>query len=389
MFRAYIKDCLNINGDTKTLLDCTGGEIKQDRMLTANSTINFYEMDTSVSIGDYLFLLNDNGKELYKGVISSIKDKKITTKQYYDVFNGTFIYSIVDYLKQTSPSTYLEEEIGKVLEHFMQGKLYGSSYTDTLIAQKLSPITIQTINEITTLLESDLSDDGKEKWTQKDVVKWLYDLYDKYDIVLDLSVPLQAGSSVAKIWKPNYSGLKITDGFECINSITPTTETQKQNKLVVYWNSEVDGEHQAKEYRGTYILTSNGIIQEPTSIAGRMNQVNTKIVFSDDPIEDVIASNLNDTLFNHKIDFNVNLTSKLFTFDDLKLDVPLEIYNGLEYYNTKITAKEFSFDENGVISDIKITGGKIRNSLTSKIQLGLIRGIWYVRWKQIFAIWFS
>lgn len=370
--RAYIKDCLDINGNTKCLLNLVSGNVKEDRMTTANSTFQFHEIDTNVNIGDILILINNKGKTLYYGVISAIKDKQITTTQIYNVFNGIFIYSIVDELKTLSPSTYLEEEIKKVLENYSQGKLYNSTYIDTLIATKLSSFNLNNINSIENLLESDIDDKGEEKWTNKDMVKWLYELYDSYGIVFDFTIPIQQGQSEVKIWKPNYSGLKISDGFECINSIVPTTEQQKENKLVVYWNSKVEGEHEAKEYRNTYVLTSNGIIEAPTSIVGRMNQVNTKIVFSDDPIEDVIKANLNDTLFNHKLEFNVDLTSKLFTFDDLKLDLPLEVYSGKEYYNTLITKKEFSFNDD-VISNLKITGGKVRQSLTDKILLGLIR----------------
>lgn len=371
MFRAYIKDCLDINGNTKTLLNLTSGSVKEDRMTTANSTFECHEISSNVNIGDIFVLINNKGKTLYNGVISAIKGKQITTTQIYNVFSGSFIYSIVDYLKQENPSTYLEDEIKKVLENYSQGNLYNSTYIDTLIATKLSPISITNVNSLTTLLESDTNENGEEKWTNKDMVKWLYELYDSYGIVFDFTIPIQVGTSEVKIWKPNYSGLKITDGFECINSILPTTEQQKINKLVVYWNSEKD-EHLAKEYRTTYVLTSNGIVEEPISIVGRMNQVNTKVVYSDDSIEDVISANLNDMLFNHKIEFNVDLNNKLFTFDDLKLDVPIEVYSKNEYYNTLITKKEFSFNED-VISNLKITGGKVRQSLTDKLNLGLIK----------------
>lgn len=369
MFRAYIKDCLDLNGNTKALLNLESGKIKEDRITTANSTFVAKEISDNVSIGDIFCLINDGGKILYYGIISSIKDRQITTKQIYDIYNGEFIYSIVDDITATT----LEEQIKKIIEYYSNGNVYNSTYVDTLISTKLSSIQLEHTNEITTLLESDLDENQKPKYTELDMVKWLYDIYDKYGIVLDFTIPLQVGQSKVKIWKPNYSGLKITDGFEFVNSITPTTETQTTNKIVVYWNSDVEGEHQAKEYRETDVLTSSGIVKEPSSIVGRLNQINTKFIFSDDDIETIIASNLNEELFNHKIDFNVNLNNRLFTFDDLKLDMPIEVFIGKDYYNTLITAKEFSFDKNGTISDIKITGGKIRNTLTNKLTMGLIR----------------
>lgn len=367
MFRAFIKDCLEINGKSKAFYSIKKGTIKNDRMTKATSNIEAYEISSNTNIGDILILVNDNGNTMYQGIITSIKDKKIQLSQIQDIYNGTFIYSIVDSLKSSSPSTYLEEEISKVLGNYAGGNLYGCSYVDTLISQKLSPITIQYTGSLTTMLPTDKDDDNNEKYTQKKMVEWIYELYDSYGIVFDFTLPTQQWNNdgIVKIWKPNYSTLKITDGFECISNINPTTETQSVNKLVVY--------AQDKTYIDTYILTASGIVQHPSSIVGRQNQVNTKIVFSNDTITDIVASELPNVLYNHKIDFSVDLSSKLFTFSDLKLDVPLLVYNEANYYNTIITGKEFSFDENGTISNLKITCGKVRNSLTSKLNLGIAK----------------
>lgn len=367
MFRAYIKDCTDLGSKTKALITLKSGTIKEDRMTTANSSFDAYSIPSDVNIGDLLILLNDDGKTLYLGIITAIKDTTISTSQIATIYNGKFIYSIVDSLKTSSPSTYLEEEISKVIGNFSEGKLYGSSYTDTLIAEKLSPITIQYVGSLTSSLPTDKDENDNENYTEKDMVKWIYELYETYGIVFDFSFPIQDwnNNGKVKIWKPNYSALKISDGFECISSITPTSEMQSTNKLVIYASD--------KTYRDTYVLTTNGIIQSPSSTAGRPNQVNTKIVYSDDEVNDIIGANLSDTLFNHKIEFNVDLSSKLFTFDDLKLDVPLNVFNEDKYYNTIITAKQFSFDENGVISNLKLTCGKVRNSLTNLISLGIVR----------------
>lgn len=367
---AYIKDSLRIGGTTKALLKLQKGDVKEDRITTANSSFTAYSIDDNVAEGDYIVLKNKKGKTMYKGVITSFKGNVITTKQMQGAYSGTFIYSIVD---NFSSVRYIEEQVKEVLNHYSQGKLYGSSYDDPLISGKLSSIDLQFVNSISGLLPSDKDEDGNEQYTSKDMEKWLYELYDTYGIVCDFDIPTQEGTPTLKIWKPNYTGLKIADGFECISNISPTTETQKTNKIVVYWKSEVEGEHRANEYRDTYILTNTGIQREPISIAGRLNVVNTKVIISDDPIDDIVKANLNDTIFNHKLDFEVDLNSNLFSFDDLKLDVPIEVYDGLNYYNTLITGRSFSFDENDNISSLKIIGGKVRNSLTQKLSLGMIK----------------
>lgn len=367
MFRAYIKDCTDIGGRTKALIPLKSGEIYEDRLTTANSTLEAFEVPSNVNIGDLIILVNDNGKTLYMGIITAIEDLVISTSQIATIYNGSFIYSIVDSLRTSSPSTYLEQEISKVLTNFSQGKLYGSTYTDTLITTKLSPISITYVGNLTSKLPSDKDEDNNEKYTQKDMVSWIYELYQSYGIVFDFTFPIQTWSNngICKIWKPNYTGLKISDGFECITSITPTSEQQTTNRLVIYAKD--------KTYRDTYVLTSSGIVQHPSAIVGRPNQINTQYVFSDDAIADIVSAHLPSVLYNHKIEFLVDLTSKLFSFDDLKLDTPLQIYSEDKYFSTIITGKQFSFDENGTISNLRIIGGKVRNTLTSKLLLGIAR----------------
>lgn len=367
----YIKDSLSINGDTKKLIRLKKGKVKIDQITTANSTHEAFKVDSDINVGDILILKNNKGKEYYKGVISKIQKNQITTKQIQDIYSGSFILSVLDSFQDVQ---YIEQHIKLALQHYASGKLYGCEYEDPLVAAKLGSIQIESIDSIRGVLPSDKDDEGKEKYTVKDVVKWLYELYDSFGIVCEFEIPAQSGTPKLKIYKPNYSGLKITDGFKCITNITPTTEIQTTNKLVVFWSSEDEEHtHEAKEYRGTWVLTNEGIQEAPVSYVGRLNQINTKVVFSDDPIQDVVNANLNNELFNHKLEFEVDLNNKLFDYDDLKLDVPIEVYIGNDYYSTIITGKEFSYDENDRISSLKIIGGKIRNSLTQKLSLGLIK----------------
>lgn len=363
--KAFIKDCTDLGGRTKAFIDVISGNVKEDRLTTANSSFECREIPTNISVGDIFILLNDYSKILYYGKITSITDTKINTSQILSIFGGTFIYSIVDELKETSPTTYLETEIAQVLDNYKLGYIYQSAYQDPMIHRQLGDIITDPIDSLEVGLPTDLDKDGNEQFTSKDMVKWLYELYETYGIVIDFTIPIQDdGNVIAKIWKPTYTSLKITDGFECVTNITPKVEQQSTNKLIIYSKDKV--------YRDTYCLTENGIEKEPSLIVGRPNQVNTKIVQSDDEIQDLISANLSERLFNHKLEFVVNLNSKLFTFDDLKLDTPIQVFNGSDYYSTLITGKDFSFNDN-VISELKLTCGKVRTSLTDKISLGIIK----------------
>lgn len=318
--KAYIKDCTDINGNTKALLNIPSGKVKLDRLVSATSTFTCTNIPDNVSVGDIFILLDDNAARLYYGKIKSFTKNNITTNQIMSIFDGTFIYSIVDELKISSPQTYLENEIAGVLNNYKDGEIYQSTYVDPLINQELSPITVVPVGSLEIGLPTDKDKDGNEQYTNKNMLSWLYELYETYGIALDFTIPLHNEGVEVKVWKPNYSSIKLADGFECVLNIQPTNEQQTTNKLIIYSKEHV--------YRDTVVLTSSGIVHEPLSIVGRPNQVNTKIVESDDDIDNVIAANLSDELFNHKIQLDIDLESKLFNFDTFKLDLPIQVFNG-------------------------------------------------------------
>lgn len=355
---AFIKDGNELNGRTKALVRLMGGTINEDRLTKATSSFNVLETPNNLNNGDTMIVYNDKGKQLYKGIVSSYDLVSMKTNQYQAVYSGNTIYQTNNTIDN------LEGEIAWVYGQFASGYIKNSTYQDTLMKKRLEPIKITTgSTTIGNLLT-------KQDNTVIDMEQFIYDCYKDYDIVFDFGIPKnqwQVGDDdgFVKIWKPSYSSLKITDGFSCISSIKSTNETQNDNKLVIYSN---DG-----EYRKTYYSTINGILEEPISDVGRSNIIKTKIVFSNDELSDIVNANLKDTMYEHKIQFAFDTNSKLFTFDDFKLDLPIQVYDNKDYYNTIITGRSFSFDENDVISNVIYTCGKVRTSLTSKMLLGIVK----------------
>lgn len=271
------------------------------------------------------------------------------------------------FAKQTSNGTaIIEEGFARMLEKYAYGYSKNSSYQDVLMYQEKAPLKIfadsQTEGRLLTSKDNETID----------MEKYIYNLYESYGVLLEFNIPYESwnigdnqGGSVT-VKKPNYTPLKISDNASCVVNIEPTSEIEKTNKLIVYSKEGV--------YRSTFYATINGIVEEGTSIIGRVGEIETKIVFSDDELTDIVKANLSEEMFNHKITFTILLDNKLYKFDDFKLGTPLEIYKGTQMYQSIITGYEISKNENENVISATITCGNARTSLTKILtrKLGIV-----------------
>ncbi len=263
------------------------------------------------------------------------------------------------FVKQTSTSTTdvdsLEDTFAEALKLYANGQMRDSSYTDPLVKQRLGDISIKvgtsTKGSFVTRADGYICD-------MEDMI---YSLYDKYQIMLDFDIPYEGDCSVT-ITKSNIDSMKIGNNTNSIVDISPVTTLEETNRLIIYND---DG-----TYRTTYAVKSDGTREkEPTSIANRFGVVNTSIVFSDDEDEALIADNLPETMYNHKLTFNLRLLndSNLYTYDSLILGMPLEVWKDTEYFSTVLTGRSLSKEENANVSIVAYTCGTVRTTLTEKI----------------------
>ena len=147
--------------------------------------------------------------------------------------------------------------------------------------------------------------------------------------------------------------------------MSPVEEIEETNRLIIY--------AQDKTYRTTYVArTNNTIVEQPSSMANRFDITNTTIVFSDDPVADLIASNLPSTMYNHKLTFTLLLDNFIYQFGDFNLGGQLDIYYGDEYYNSVLTGYEISKSSNRNVSEIKMICGLVRKKLTQLLTMGKV-----------------
>lgn len=272
----------------------------------------------------------------------------------------------------------IETQFSRMLKKYADGYSKGSfsfdratgqekDIYDHLMRQEKAPIKIKTGSST----EGKLVFPGDNETT--DMETYIYSLYEKYQILLNFNVPFGSwnigddnGGSVTLL-KPDYPVIKVSDNANCIIDVEPTNELKETNKLIVYTS---DG-----KYRKTFYSTVDGIKDETyVSTIGRVGDIQTKIVFSDDAFIDIIKANLNEEMYNHKITFTLMLDNNLYSMDDFKLGTPVEIYKDGNFYKSIITGYEMQKNEDQDVISAKYTCGLVRTNLTKKLsrKLGVI-----------------
>lgn len=358
-YRCFIKDQLNLEDPPKAFLRVDTFTVRTDLMTNATSSIKVLEMPSNINEGDVLVLYDPKGQFLYNGVVNSIEDMTIGCSQMQSFYKGNWIYSV-------SAQDFLEHEIAVVLQDYADGKLKGSSYVDSLVAERLGGLTIDytgvtTVNLPSTYEES--GDENEDKFEVVDMEEFIYSLYEKYGIVFDFEINF-SGTNYVHIKVPTFERIKVGNNMFAIQNMLPITEIEETNKLVIYDSNNI--------YRTTYIATKNGIVENPATTANRFNITNTEIVFSDDPVEDLVASNLPNQMFNHKLEYDLIIKNFIYEFGDFNLGGELDIYYGDEYYDSVLTGYEISKESNQNITEAHFICGKVRTSLTKLLSLGKV-----------------
>ncbi|MBQ0113743.1 MAG: hypothetical protein KBT03_11495 [Bacteroidales bacterium] len=362
-YRGFIKDQLDMNAKPKAFVLVKSDKDKEDLLTKATSTIEVQQMPTNVNEGDVLVLYTPKGTRYYQGVISKISDTKITCTQMQSFFKGIFNKSFINSL---SGETYIESEIKAVIDHFISGEYYGTTYEDTLINTRLSGFTTQFVGSQLAHLPTDKDDEGNDKNTSYDMEQFMYDMYNDYGVVFEFVVNFE-GANYLKIFTPTYTQLTIGNNQNAITNLSPITTIEQTNKLIIF--------NQDGTYRTTFVVRKDGeIVEEPTSIANRFEITNTKIVKSDDDSEVLKKANLNTKPYNHKLTFSLLTENNLYDWQELKLGMPLHIFIDGTFFDSVLTAREIVHNENQNIKQINYTAGFIRNNITEILNNKFGRG---------------
>lgn len=344
LYRAFVKDALRLEDKPKAFLRVLSFTIRRDLLTSANSTFTVLEVPTNIDNSDIFCLYNPYGKVIYEGVISKVKDNEIQCSQIQSFYKGAWLY-------QTSASATLEEEVAAVLDNYANGTVDGVN--DPLMVQKYGSVRVTFAGSTTANLPTE-----QANYTI-DFEDFIYSLYQKYGIVFDFDFSANDVPELT-ISTPNYTAYKLANNNNSISAISPVTEIAQTNKLIIY---ATDG-----TYRATYYATSEGITTDADDPL-RFKTINTKIVFSDDTLDTIVAANLTADMYNHKLTFSMLLNSNLYNWDEWQLGQPLEIYYNSQYFKSVYTGYELIKEQDQELYEVNIICGKVRTSLTKKLTL--------------------
>lgn len=342
MYRGFVKNINNLAGKAITSADMriTSMTIKRDILTKATSDFKIVSVPNAISEGDVFGVYDDFGNVVYLGIIKSIDDNNIQCDQSIALFD--------DKWKWRNPAdTTIENKIKSIIDNdFAKSEdiLEKEIFDDFLIS-----VTSATANDF----------ESKDSNYTVNFMQFLFDIYESYGIMLDIDVSFNQIRPTIKIGTNNDPVIKLGNNNQVLRNFEIVRETQEINKLVIY---DKDG----KEIRGVYYATPSGITDNSSSL-DRLTDINTEIVCSDDEIEDIIASNISEHMYNHKITCQLVLDNKLYDFKKFNLGQQFDVYYSGELYNSILTGYKITIDNDGKASLVDLVFGKVRYSLENII----------------------
>ena len=345
MYRGFIKPITALGGLPYGSADLriTEMTIKRDILTKASSTFTVLDIPDEAEVGNVFGCYDNAGKVVYVGVITNIDDKTIQTDQIISIFNDNWKY------RDPNVST-IEGKIKDIIDGF-------GTDSDTLLARIFSQFTTTALTS-TTL---DLPTQNENYVTN--FMDFLFKVYESYQILVDINVSIGQNNPTINIGVPSYTPLLLSDNNNVLRNFNVIKETYETNKLVLYSS---DG-----QYRGTWYGTPNGITTN--SAADRLPKIRTNIVFSNDDYNTIVADNLSQEMYNHKIELELVLNNKLYDFESFHLGQSFNIFYEKKTYASILTGYELKVNQNGASDVVKLVFGIVRVSLVDKLNK-LVRG---------------
>lgn len=342
-YRVFIKDSLNLSSKAKGMVRCLSFDVGRDLLSEATSSFEVLEIPEGTCEGDMLGLVDPFGVIIYQGVVIRMEEQMIETNQIEALFEDNWIYRVPGY-------ETIEESVINIID------LDFKKNSDPIMQKKYSFELRQgssTVNGFPT----------KQEHTVENFKNFLYGLFDTYGIRCFFDIPFTEGIPGIEVAKKEYVPLKVGDNANMIRNLAVTTEVKETNKLVIYSKEGI--------LRKIYYGTSKGISEDKTDL-NRIQRIKTKFIFSDDEIDTVLADNLSENMYNHKITFDLILKNKIYDFKQIKLGQPIQIWEKGKCYDSILTGYELHREENKELEKVSMTCGKVRVDLDKKI-LNLIK----------------
>ena len=338
-YRVFVKDCLDLESLPIANTICLAFSINKDLLSAATSDFTLLEMPTNIKTGDILGLVDPFGTIIYTGVINTI-GQTVSCRQITAMFS--------DQWKWHDPG---QSTIEGKLKSLIESDFVNSS--DPMISDRF-PFTVTAESSTAGSFEP------QEATYTMDFEKLLMDMYNLYGVITEVSIPFGEETPSITLKQATHASIKVGNNVLPVRNMTPLTEVFETNKLVIY-------DSEGATLRGTYYTTPSGITTNKNSPL-RLPVIKTKFIFdTDTALDDIKTANLQEQIYNHKISFDLLLNNGLYDFYDWELGMPIEIWYNSAYYSTLFTKYSMVKETNVDVAAVSITCGKVRNTLTERL----------------------
>ena len=345
-YSAFVKDIDNISSPAKCMLEVIrGSSFRIDLLGSVISTINVLSVDENVNIGDLVMVYDNFGSQVYTGVIETIENNSLSCCQMTAFFNDTFPLNMFD------TKLSVEEMFSRGVKNFYTNdsfKFYDKKAADLFNSVYFNKCT-NTFNNYSFEVNSCIN-----------LEEFIFEMYKKNNIKLEFEVNQLSDKININIIKCANSKMKIGDNTSYTTVFNIITETQEINKLIIFGEDGV--------YRKSYYNSITGITDNSEELL-RINQIKTKIVYSNANLDKIKHDNLPNEIYSHSINMSIiQKNNNIISPSEIikKIGFEFEIWKSGKVYYSILTGYDLKFD--GVdIPIINLTFGKIRNRLEYKI----------------------
>ena len=350
-------------------------EITVDGLQKSSSTIVCEEVPSTFQINCPIFVYSSKGNIVYYGVIKQIDGNTLQCREPLSIFDADF--------EVGENSGYAKHFVCSAMKTYMRFFVQGFDgqlvtaidYLRSRLGNNYSPM--PNTWELP-LYEKQILNVTAPSITGNSIINledYLLGMFDDFGVYVQPSLygrEFTNGKNYFMNLKTVYYAendtIVISDNYEKIQDVSIQLEDSQYTCLEIL---NVAGTSRTASYG---LLKAGGVDRYDTitTTAQGANFVaydnfKQKIVMSNENKNTLIAQYLTNGQFNHKITFNL-ISSSLV--EDINVNIPVDFYYKNKLYKSVVTGIKFSINENSdVIESKQITLGKVRNNLTSKINL--------------------
>lgn len=362
--------------------------IVEDMMDKSVSTIVLDDMPSSITTDMPIIITDQLHKQVFIGIVKGINGNTLAIREPLSILDTDFFMDTDFDISGYSVDYFVERVLNQTILGIL--KLGALSKMNPFVVKKWSSFEVD--YEVKYIyLDKRLNNlSNAPAVTSAEIVNaedYILNLANDFVIVVKPTY-LQNRDPLEQYWQwggqaisldvvnPNlYTRLTFGDNSEEIMNISIDVAEAEYTVLQVYNQA-------GTALRGIYAVKNDGTIAKvsedidinvfPTNIHDFIanEDCKVKVVNSNEQILLLKSQYLSNSFLNHKITFDVDLSTGVFRLEDFKVGRPVDFYYGNKLYKSMVTAREYYITEdNDDITTAHITLGKVRQSLTTKMNM--------------------